>query len=251
MSTSIKNPTSINKNLAQIRDPNLRDLLDLYKRELMLDFSCHHVATIQSFNLTNQTVQATINYQKTVFIQDNLTKEYIPKLIEYPILSDCPAVIINGGDTWLNMPIKKGDQCILLFNDRDIDNWFNGSTTSGNATPRLHSFSDAIALIGVNNLNTSISNYDSIRAMLTNGTVKNGINPNTNKLTLTNGTSLNDLLQNLCTQLQNLTTALATLTVTGVVSGTGNSGIPVNATIITNIGVQISTIAVNISQLIE
>lgn len=243
---------TINQNLTQPRNPSLRDLLDLYQKQILLNFNCHHIATIQSFDKEKQTVQVTINYKHTYFIFEPKTQQYLPNLIDYPIIADCPLIVIGGGTARITFPISKGDQCILLFNDRDIDNWFSGSTTSPNSTPRLHALSDCVALIGPNNLNTVIENYDDVRALLTNGTVKNGINPETNKLTLQNeDNTLNDLLQSLCTQLENLTTALAALTVTGVTTGMGTSGPPTNASVITNIGTNISNIATQISGLIE
>lgn len=248
---------TINQNLNPVREPTLKDLLDLYQKQTLLNFNCHHLGTIQSFNHTTQTVQVTLNYKKTYFKIDSTSQQYVSFLIDYPIIADCPVIVVGGGTTRITFPISKGDQCVLLFNDRDIDNWYNGSTTSANQSPRLHSLSDCIALIGPNNLNTVIQNYDTVRAIITNGTVKNGINPQTNKLTLTNGTSLNTLLQNLCTQLENLTTAIAAITVlpgtfnVASVAVTGVSGIPVNAISITAIGTNITNIATQIATLIE
>lgn len=248
---------SINQNLVPVRNPTLKDLLDLYQKQTLLGFNCHHLATIQSFNATTQTVQATINYKKTYFNFVGAKQTYEPQLTDYPLVADCPVIVLGGGTTHITFPIAKGDQCILLFNDRDIDNWYNGSTTSPNQTPRLHAFADCLALIGPNNLNTVIASYDTVRAIITNGTTKIGINPSSNKITLTNGTTLNSLLQNLCTQLQNLTTAIAQITVlpgtfnVAAVPVAGVSGLPVNASSITMIGSNISNIATNISNLLE
>jgi hypothetical protein len=50
---------------------------------------------------------------------------------------------------------------MILFNDRDIDNWFNGSTASGVNTARMHSFSDGIVLIGPRSLPNIIPSFDS------------------------------------------------------------------------------------------
>lgn len=243
------------QNLTPVREPSLKDLLDLYKKQTLLNLNCHHIGTIQAFNADNQTVQVTINYKKTFFQFQPETQTYESILIDYPLIADCPLVVHGGGLAHITFPVAEGDQCILLFNDRDIDNWFAGSTSNPNKTPRLHAFTDCIALIGPNNLNTVIANYDPVRALITNGTVMNGINPVTNKLTLTNGTSLNDLLQQLCTQLENLTTQIAAITVTAVSPAapipTNISGIPVNAVAITTIGTNISGIASNIALLIE
>jgi len=208
----------INQNLSTNLEPTLRDLLDLYQKQTLLNLNCHHLGTIQSFDSSKQTAQVTINYTHTYFKIDPDSQKFIPYNVEYPIIADCPVVVIGGGTARITFPISKGDQCILLFNDRDIDTWFSsGATTAPNQTPSLHSFSDAIALVGPNNLSTLIQSYDSVRALITNGTVKNGINPQNNKLTLTNGTnSLNDLLQDLCTNIESLCNQLAILTVTGV-----------------------------------
>lgn len=232
-------------------DPSLSDLLNLLKKEIFFDLNCHHLATIQSFNSAKQTVTATINYTKTFFQLNSTSGLYNAVQQNYPLLIDVPVIVLGGGPTRLTFPIAKGDQCLLLFNDRNLDNWFQSGQVGPVANSRAHSFSDGLALIGPNSLNSLIASYDSTRALLTNGTAKVGINPNNNKLTLTNGTSLNTLLQNLCTQLQTLTTALAALTVAGVATGGGTSGIPVNAVTITNVGTQIGTIATNIGSLIE
>lgn len=240
-------------------EPQLKDLMDLMKKDIMLNLNCCHVATIQSFNYPDQqngnakyqTVQATVNYKKTFYKLNTASKVYEPYQVDYPLLADCPAIILSGGSSYLNMPIQKGDECLMFFNDRAIDNWFQGSTTAQVPFVRFHSIADGFALVGVRNKTTAIQVYDEVRAILTNGTVKNGINPQNNKLVLTNGTSLSTLLQNLCTQLNSLTTALAAMTITGVTSGTGTSGPPSNASTITNIGTQISSISTQIQGLIE
>ncbi|CAK9250669.1 unnamed protein product [Sphagnum jensenii] len=76
------------------------------------------------------------------------------------------------------MPIAQGDQCLILFNDRSIDNWFTSGQVQPLASSRLHSFSDGIALVGLNYLNngvTKLTNYDSTRAVLRNSTTGVGV----------------------------------------------------------------------------
>lgn len=242
----------LTKSFLSNRNPQLKDLLDLWKLNSDLDFNCHHLATIQSFDSEKQTVQCSINYKQTYWELDQTNRNLIPKNLDYPTLIDCPVIVIGGGPCRITFPITKGDQCILMFNDRDIENWFQGASASPNATATLHGFSDAIALIGPNNLSSLIENYDTIRALITNGNAKLGINSENNKLTLQNSvTTLNTLLQNLCTQLEDLTTQLAALTVTAVSSGGDTSGPPTNAAAITAIGNNITSIATDIGELIE
>lgn len=244
--------TTSNITLNQLpNDPSLNDLLNLFKREIFFDLSCHHIGTIQAFNSAKQTVTASVNYTRTFFELNSSTGLYDAVQKNYTPLLDCPAIVLGGGPVNLTMPIAKGDECVLLFNDRDLDNWFSGSTLGPVATSRAHSFSDALALVGVRSLARSISGYDAVRALLTNGTVKLGVNPTNNKVLITNGTSLNTLLQNLSTQLQNLTAACAAITVSGVTGGIGNSGVPVNAAAINTVGTNISNIATQIGGLLE
>lgn len=261
--------------LVQIpNQPNMKDLLDLLKKDVFLSLNCHAIGTIQSFNAntvaatTNspiavgQTARVTINYPKTLF-QLNSAGVYQAVQVPYPVLIDCPAIVLGGGNCATTYPIAAGDECLVLYNDRDMDNWFVGGAGSPVASSRLHSFSDAIVLVGLNSSANVWDTYDAVRAVLRGGSAVIGVNPSTNKVLVTNdspsgtsgnytySTTLNTLLQNLLTQLQDLTTALAALTVTGVSSGTSTSGVPANATNISYIGTQIGTIATDIGGLLE
>lgn len=156
-------------------NPSLKDLLDLLKKDILLSFSSHHVATIQSFDATSQRATATVNYPKTFFQLNSLTGLYEPVLLSYPILLDCPVMFLGGGGASLTFPVAKGDECLIFFNDRDIDNWFQGGTGSACATSRLHSFSDGIILVGVRSLPNVLTNFDQTRAVLQNGTTSVGV----------------------------------------------------------------------------
>ena len=151
-------------------DPQLKDLLDYFKKALKLEFNCHHVATVTSFDSEKQTVNATINYQKTFLQMTNGVQS--TGLISYPLAVSCPVIILGGGGGGVTFPIAAGDECLLLFNDRDIDNWFNGSSNSPPATARLHAFTDAFALIGVHSLATSVASYSTDSVTFFYGSVK-------------------------------------------------------------------------------
>lgn len=156
-------------------EPSLSDLLNLLKKEIFFDLNCHHLATIQSFDSAKQTVTATINYTKTLFELNTETGLYVPRQISYPLLVDVPVIVLGGGNAHLTFPIAKGDQALILFNDRNIDNWFQSGQAGPVANSRAHSFSDGLALIGLNSLNTLISAYDLVRTVLRNGTTGVGV----------------------------------------------------------------------------
>ena len=179
----------------------------IQKKEIFLDLNCHHLATVQAFNATNQTISATINYQKTIFVLNETSQTYQPTLLTYPILTTVPVIIMSGDQAGLTFPIVQGDQCLILFNDRSIDNWFQSGQVGPVASSRYHSFADGIALVGLRNFNTKLSNYDTLRALLFNGTTGVGVSASKVKI-YNNSTTLNTVLQNILTQLQTLANSI-------------------------------------------
>jgi hypothetical protein len=234
--------------------PKLADTLNLLKRKIMLELCCHHIGVVQSFNATKQTAQVTISYPKTYFVLNTTTQQYVANQVSYPILLDCPVIFLGGGTSSLTFPVVQGDQCLVLFNDRDLGNWLAGGTGAACATARTHSFSDGIILVGLRSNDKAIASFDTANAVLQMGAVAVKVGT---KITLkNNSTTLNTVLQNILTQLQNLTSALSALTVlpgTFTNAGgavTGVSGIPVNAATITAVGTQLSTLATTLGGLL-
>ncbi len=158
-------------------EPGLKDLLDLLKKDIFLNLNCHHIGTIQTFDPARQVAMATINYKKTYFKPNPVTGLYDPVLVDYPVLIDCPVVCLGGGTGALTFPIAPGDECLVVFNDRDIDNWFSGSSNSAVATPRLHSFSDAVIIVGIRSQARALTNYNPLDVELRNGVTKLALTP--------------------------------------------------------------------------
>jgi hypothetical protein len=123
--------------------------LDSFKAELSSTLNCHRTGRIVSFNATNQTASVEI----TALAQVNGAQ------IAYPVLTDCPVVVLNGGGATLEFPITAGDTCLVLFNDTDLDKWYTTGNTVVPNTPRTHSLSDGLVLVGVRNLSNPIASY--------------------------------------------------------------------------------------------
>ncbi len=164
--------TFIKQNLVP-NEPELKDLLSLHQKNILLNFSAHHTATIQSFDASNQTATATINYTKT-FLRPNAQGVYGPVQVEYPVITDAPVIFLGGGTGALTFPVAQGDECLVLFNDRDLDNWFQGSSGAAVATSRLHSFSDGIILVGLRSLPNVLASFseDAIELRTLSGNAK-------------------------------------------------------------------------------
>lgn len=237
------------------RDYSLTDLFDILRTDIFLSLFCHHVGEIQSFDPDNQTVTATIKYKRTYFEQQPNGVDPVPVLKDYPLLVDIPVIVIGGGGFNVTFPIKKGDECVLLFNDRSIDNWFQSGQVGGVSSPRAHSLSDGIALVGLQNLTRLIANYDPARASLrdTTGLVRMGVGES--KLHFQNSSiSLLATLTQLRTTLTTLTNALktfATATQAAAVEPTlGPASATLNAAT-TGVLTSLTTTQTNLDNLLE
>lgn len=135
-----------NRILGPTADPQLADLLNQTTKNIMYNLNCVQLGTIELYNPLLNTAEISINFKRQLTTGEVMT---------YPLLLDCPVFILSGGDASIDMPIESGDQCIILFNDRNIDNWFYSGAVDVPDTPRAHNLSDGIALVGIRNLTTA------------------------------------------------------------------------------------------------
>lgn len=206
-----------------VHEPDLMDLLNLHKKDIFNSFNCHQVVSIQSYNKATKTCKATVVYKKSISKRNPVNGKYEEVLQDYPILINCPVVNLSGGKAGLRFPIAKGDVAIIMFNDRDVDNWFLGKQANGATnTKRMHHFSDGVALVGLFSQNDSQKNYEGLavdkdKTVLFDDQVR--IVLSNNRLKITNKPTDIDTLGMLLQELiLNINTALTTLTVAGVPS---------------------------------
>jgi len=128
--------------------PDLDDLLAESRNVVFSNFNCVQVGELQKVN-DDQTVEIKIQFLRRISEE---------KTEKYPLLVDCPYVVISGGGSFLDMPIKKGDYCIVLFNDRNIDDWWDTANVAVPSDTRKHSISDGFALVGINPKTKAFSN---------------------------------------------------------------------------------------------
>ena len=235
----------INENKSQFYDPRIKftpdlaNILSEVRREIFLSMNCHAIAVVKSFDPLKQTIKASMAYKKVLYQRDADTKQYKEVLVDYAPLVECPVVSLMGGTATVTMPIKEGDTCMILFNDRDIDNWyFSGNIDQAPNTPRLHSFTDGIALVGIRPSTNPIQNYDADRIVLKNDVALIAIGQA--KLELSNNiTSLKEILDDLITAL-NTAPLIA-------VTGAPGSPSPINPAITT----LLSDLSTKIGDLLE
>jgi hypothetical protein len=118
---------------------------------------------IQSFNPANQT--ATVQPAVTENVR---TGQGEAKPTQIPLLSDVPVVFPRAGGYCLTFPVKRGDECLLVFSDMCIDGWWQSSGVQGQVETRRHDLSDAQAILGITSVPKAVKNYSGNSLMLRN-----------------------------------------------------------------------------------
>lgn len=85
---------------------------------------------------------------------------------DLPILINVPVQFPRGGGFSLTFPVKKGDECLLIFCERSIDNWHKFGGVNKPGARRFHHLSDATAIVGVSSMVNKIPNYDNTNVQL-------------------------------------------------------------------------------------
>lgn len=87
-----------------------------------------------------------------IYVGDNV--QPLPKLLNVPLITPQTAKMS------ITLPVKKGDECLILFSERSIDLWLKEGKVSPPNDFRFHDLSDGFALLGVSSNPKAISNYD-------------------------------------------------------------------------------------------
>lgn len=125
----------------EIMPPGVQQLLEDQRAEIFASLNCVNIGKIESVKPSEQTVAVQLQIRRPA-VDGTSTL--------YPVLVDCPYFVLQGGGAYIDMPIKAGDYCLVLFNDRCIDTWWYSANVADPPLTRKHSLSDGIALIGLN-----------------------------------------------------------------------------------------------------
>ncbi len=129
-------------------------------------------------------------------VRPNIKRKYKDGSVEgMPLIYNVPVAHPRAGKAFIHLPLKKGDNVMLIFADRSIDKW---STNGGEVDPedtRTHHLSDAIAYPGLYPFNNGadVTNGDDV--IIRNGNTIMHVKAN-NHLQVINGTT--ELVKTLC-----------------------------------------------------
>lgn len=165
-------------------EPDFTLVLKSVVNKIGLDLNCIRIGIIQSFNAEDLTAEVLIANKKTLGLNPDgtqNTRNYA--LVTAKICYCCP---------YMTYPIEQGEECILLFNDREIESWFITGEVQPEAYSRMHDLTDCIAIVGLRSLAKMITiAADTLNLFYKTSSIQlkdRSIHINTDNITL-NGTS--------------------------------------------------------------
>ena len=121
-------------------------------------------AIVQSFNAQAQTVDVQPTIRERVILEDNSISYQ-----QYPLLINVPILYPQAGDYSITFPIKRGDECLVIFSDISIDNWWLYGNVQNPIEQRRHDLSDGIAIFGLKNQSKLVGQSVSNSLVIKNG----------------------------------------------------------------------------------
>lgn len=127
--------------------------LEAYFGSFSEALNCIKIGRIENVDFTNQTVDVQVLHKR---VNMNLNKR---ELKDYALLCQVPFIVLGGGSSNLTFPISKGDNCLLLFCDYEIDRWWDTGENLPANYERKHDISDAFAIVGVHSMVDLLQGY--------------------------------------------------------------------------------------------
>jgi hypothetical protein len=157
--------------LSRIVSPGIEEILAKKKQETKSELNCMSIGKVVQFFPEDQTAHVQISFLRVIKAASaNSDEQPVDRTIKYPVLVKCPVVILNGGGAFITFPIQAGDVCLVLFCDRDLDNWWSTEQELPPNSERLHDLSDGVALVGIKSQANPLDNYYIDRLQLRFGT---------------------------------------------------------------------------------
>lgn len=125
-------------------NPDIIQTLKSATSRVAQDLNCMRIGIIQEFYPEDLTALVQIAGKRTAEYNKDGTqqlKEYSPVFAKVCYCSP-----------FVTFPIVEGMECVLLFSDREIESWFTTGEAAGSAFPRMHSMTDAVAIVGLRSL---------------------------------------------------------------------------------------------------
>jgi len=131
--------------------PTLEALVQQGVRNALKDLHTAMPGIIDTFDPVTQTctVQPAI---KRIFVGG--------EAVALPVLINVPVSFPSAGGLSITLPVKQGDECLIIFSERSIDNWLQFGELKIPNDRRFHDLSDGIVIMGLKSNPNVLTDYD-------------------------------------------------------------------------------------------
>lgn len=191
--------------------PTQLEINQLLKTNIFSNLNCHNIGRILEFDPTTQL--CTVELMQIKQFGD---QAYTPAPI-----TQVPLIMLGAGNAHITMPNPVGTTCLLLFLDRNMDNFMETGEQYMPDTARMHDFTDCVALTTFKTLVNPIQDYDEQAISLLNEDIINEVNhttslkiyPDSVEVQTTGKIKLANTTQNLAVLMQSFLSACENITV--------------------------------------
>lgn len=111
------------------------------KNDIFFNMRCCIPCIIQSYDANKGTVECQPAVRERI-INQNEEIEYL----NLPLLTNVPVMFPSNSKYSVTFPLAKGDECLVLFSDLSIDNFWEKGNVQNPIEDRRHDLSDGIAI---------------------------------------------------------------------------------------------------------
>jgi len=116
---------------------------------------------VQSFNAEHNTVEVQPTIQRKLRQPDGTSIDETLSLCV-----DVPVHFPSGGGFTMTVPVQRGDECLLVFSSRCIDNWWDRGGVQPQRIERMHNPSDGFAILGTRSKPRALKNVSTSNVQL-------------------------------------------------------------------------------------
>lgn len=162
------------------------------------------------------------------------------KLVNLPLLLDCPVCFPRGGGCSLTFPIKSGDECLVVFSSRAIDLWWASGGVQAPVEIRMHDLSDGFVIPGPYSQSQVLPDVstDAVQLRSDDGQAFFELNPSTHNFLLSTPGDFTAEVKDFTVQCEKFTVQASSkvelsapqIVLNGSIAGGGSGGSPMTLT---------------------
>ena len=129
---------------------DFNNVMEIAQDAIMSRLNVHNIGRIIEFDKNTQTCT----------VELMILKQFNDQIITPAPITQVPLIILGAGGGHITMPDPTGTICLLLFLDRNSDNFMETGEAYAPDTSRMHDFTDCVALTTFKTAVNPIENYD-------------------------------------------------------------------------------------------